>query len=252
MAVDHGAAVARQMLDHRRHAAGEQPVGEGAGASSATRRRLGREGAAADRLGHAGRGDVEHRRAVDVDADLAQIVRDQPARAAAPLRGRPRRSSAASRPMSRAAGRVRHCGGRSRITRPPSWSIRTGRRAVAAPSARSSSVSARSWARSAQLRWNRMTPAGGSASSSSRSAGVERRPGDADDGRARRRAARSRQAHWPIGPTMKHWPPLDRIAPQAFDRGLAVGERAGLEAEQRPRAGIRALDLRAGRARARG
>ena len=51
-------------------------------------------------------------------------------------------------------GKAGHSGGRMRATRPPSWSIRIG--ASCLSSARSESVSARSWSRLSMLRRNRM------------------------------------------------------------------------------------------------
>ena len=45
---------------------------------------------------------------------------------------------------------------------------------------------------------------------------VERGASDADHRSARDGSAPRAQAHWAIGPTMKHWPPSARIAPQAF------------------------------------
>ncbi len=81
---------------------------------------------------------------------------------------------------SPAGGWARQCGGRSRATRPPSWStISTAR---SGSTSRSAAVSARSCAGSCTLRPNRMTPAGGCARSSAASAAVSCGPGDPDDG----------------------------------------------------------------------
>ncbi len=76
MAVDPGAAVARDVLEDRQHAAGEQPLAHRpAEASDAVG--LGAIGAVADHRIGAGAGQVEHRQAVDGDAEPSQIVGDQ-------------------------------------------------------------------------------------------------------------------------------------------------------------------------------
>ena len=72
-----GAAVAGNVLDHRQHAAGDQPLGGGA-AEQRDRLRVSPVGAVADHVVGAGDRHVEHRHAIDVDADGAQIMRHQP------------------------------------------------------------------------------------------------------------------------------------------------------------------------------
>ena len=151
----------------------------------------------------------------------------------------------AGRSRAPTAGRATPAAAGASPGRPPDRSAPAG----GAPAARpcSSSVRARSCARSAQLRWNRMTPAGGRREQQLALGGVQRRPGDADDGRARGAPRAHASLTGAIGPTMKHWPPLPRIAPQALAAASRLGERAGLQAEQRPRAGLGPLDLRVDR-----
>ena len=69
--------MARDVLDHRHHAAGEQPLrlrprhlGDAAG--------LGGKRAVADHLVRPWRGHVRHRRAIDVDPERHEVVGDQP------------------------------------------------------------------------------------------------------------------------------------------------------------------------------
>jgi hypothetical protein len=76
MAVGAGAAVAGDMLDHRQHAAVDQPVGHRP-AEQGDRGGVGGEGPVADDVVGAGRRHVEHRRAVDGDAEVRQLQRDQ-------------------------------------------------------------------------------------------------------------------------------------------------------------------------------
>ena len=132
MAVDHRAAMTRQMLDHRRYAAGQQPLGKGSrparprGAGSAEKERL-------------------------PMASVMPGVATSSTGAQSTSIPTSRRSCAISRPSSRAASRpaalivgrqpadiarppaeARHSGGRRRITRPPSWSMKIGSAAVRA------------------------------------------------------------------------------------------------------------------------
>ena len=185
MAVDHRAAMTRQVLDHRRHAAGEQTLRRSAAASSATRR----GSAEKERLPMAsvmlGRRHVEHRRAIDVDA-RPRADRGRSAAPSSRAASRPAASILGGEPADVAGRRQRAPLRRTQAHHPAALLVDQDRQAPSPRQARAARRSAReAGARSAQLRWNRMTPAGGSASSSSRSAGVERRPGDPDDGRAR-------------------------------------------------------------------
>ncbi len=77
VAVAGRAAVAGNVLHHGQHAAGHQPVGHRA-ADLGHRRRRGAVGAVADDVVGAGYRNVEHRRAIDVDADILEVVRHQP------------------------------------------------------------------------------------------------------------------------------------------------------------------------------
>ena len=83
-------------------------------------------------------------------------------------------SVAYSRPIAAAAGWARQSGGRSRATRPPSWS--TISTASAGRQSRSSATSAASWSRPRMLRANRITPAGAAARSSAASAASRAAP----------------------------------------------------------------------------
>ena len=76
MTVDAGASMPRNMLDDRRDASGEQSAATArpiaATRPAGTRRR-------ASRSPHAfGLRDIEHRRAIDIDADVEEIARHQP------------------------------------------------------------------------------------------------------------------------------------------------------------------------------
>ena len=76
MAVHARPAMPGHVLDDRRDAAGKQSVGD----RPAHRRHAlgpGREGPRADGVVHAFARDIEHRRAVDVDSDFVEIMRDQ-------------------------------------------------------------------------------------------------------------------------------------------------------------------------------
>ena len=143
------------MLRRREHAAGREPVGERAAVAAHGRGRRA-EGAPGRALERAGQAEVEHRREVDVDADAAQVARRRDALGA---HGRGVAASPPSPPPSATARPDR------RFTSPPSWSIITssGRsRRAAGPRLRSAcrrAVSARSCAREAMLRLNRITPA---------------------------------------------------------------------------------------------
>ncbi len=77
MAVGLGAAVARHMLDHRQHAAGERPIHHRA-PERGDHVRVGREGAVADDLVRSLLRHVEHRGAVHIDAEQGELLRDQP------------------------------------------------------------------------------------------------------------------------------------------------------------------------------
>ena len=77
MAVDPGAAMAGNVLDDRQHAALEQPLAHRSGKlRDATR--LGSVGPVADHRIRPGNRQVEHRQAIDRDAELFEIVGDQP------------------------------------------------------------------------------------------------------------------------------------------------------------------------------
>ena len=76
MAVHARPAMPGHVLDDRRDAAGKQSVGD----RPAHRRHAlgpGREGPRADGVVHAFARDIEHRRAVDLDSDFVEIMRDQ-------------------------------------------------------------------------------------------------------------------------------------------------------------------------------
>jgi hypothetical protein len=64
------------MLVHRQHAAGEQALDHRA-AELADQRRIGRERAIADRRGRAGQRQIEHRHAVDRDAERLEVGGEQ-------------------------------------------------------------------------------------------------------------------------------------------------------------------------------
>jgi hypothetical protein len=77
MAVDPSAPMAGDVLDDRQHAAFEQPV---ARRSSKFRDATGLASVSpvADYRIRSGNGNVEHREAVDRDAEISEIVRNQP------------------------------------------------------------------------------------------------------------------------------------------------------------------------------
>ena len=72
MAVDQGAAVSRDMLDHADHARRGKPV-EHRAAERGDLHRLRSQRAVADDVGRARLADVEHRQAIDVDPDSLSI-----------------------------------------------------------------------------------------------------------------------------------------------------------------------------------
>ena len=76
MAVHARPAMSRHVLDNRRDPARQQPLGD-----RAAHRRdpfgPGREGPRADRIVHALARDIEHRRTVDGDSDLDEIMSDE-------------------------------------------------------------------------------------------------------------------------------------------------------------------------------
>ena len=172
MAVGPRPAVSGNMFDDRQHAAVEQPLRRRA----AEPRDLGRRaaiGAVADDIMGAVHRDVEHRQAIDIDPDLAQIMGDEPraepdeagrllgSEAAASRRRR--RTDRRARPAARAAGRAR----------PPDrrgW----GRRSPSA--SRISAVRARSCSREATLRLNRIAPQGRASRRKDFSSGERARP----------------------------------------------------------------------------
>ena len=78
VAVGGRAAVPRNVLEHRQYAASEQPLGDRAGDRRDLRRRRAVSPVPDHRIGLAHR-HVGKRQAVDVDADLMQVVCDQPA-----------------------------------------------------------------------------------------------------------------------------------------------------------------------------
>ena len=201
-------------LMHRRHAAGEQAVGEGAARASPPGSGSARRSGCRWRSVMSGAATSTHRRAVDVDADLAQVVRDQPAEQPGRLARRraSRRRQRADR-RARTAAAATAAAAAASPGRPPGRSAPAGGGHGRAPC--SSSVSARSCARSAQLRWNRMTPAGGRRQQQL-ALGRRRAPARRCRRRPRAGGPQLTPAHWPIGPTMKHWPPLPRMAPQAL------------------------------------
>ena len=121
MRIEHGAAVAGNVLHHRQHAARQQPLAGGA-TERGDAPGLVAIGAVADDLVGAGDGNVDHRQAVDGDAESRQIVGDEPR--AEPHRLRPECSPNAA--SAAAAGYAGQCGGFRRWTRPPSWSISIG------------------------------------------------------------------------------------------------------------------------------
>ena len=170
MAVDHGAAVPRQMLDHRRNARRPSRPSAKARASAATR--LG--SAAKERLPMAsvmpGRGHVEARARSRCRCRPRAGRGRSAARAAGPPRSPPRigrRPDGRSRRADGSAAPLR----RAQAHDPAAFLIDQHRQAALGRRDRAARrSSARSCARSAQLRWNRMTPAGGRASNSSRSA----------------------------------------------------------------------------------
>ena len=77
VAVGAGAAVAGYVLDDRQHAAVEEAVDRRA-AELDHHRGIARIGAVADDVVGALGGHVEHRRAIDGDAEIVEFVRDQP------------------------------------------------------------------------------------------------------------------------------------------------------------------------------
>ena len=70
-------AVAREVFHHRQDAAIQQPVDHRPPQRDHDRR-IGRESAVADHVMAAGNRHIEHRQAVDIDADIGQIAGDQP------------------------------------------------------------------------------------------------------------------------------------------------------------------------------
>jgi hypothetical protein len=102
MAVDVRAAVARDMLRHRHDAGGHEPLHHGA-AEEGDDLGIGAEGAVADHVVGAGQAEVEHRRAVDVDTQRAELHGEQACIEPHCLR----------RPVAVAAGELAEaCGGR--------------------------------------------------------------------------------------------------------------------------------------------
>ena len=91
VAVGGGAAMARQVLEHRQDAAGQQALGDGAG-DGRDLARLGAVGAVADHRVAARDRHVGQRQAVDVDAERAA--------------GRPRSGGRPSRAAARPDGRL--------------------------------------------------------------------------------------------------------------------------------------------------
>ena len=167
-------AMPRQMLDHRRDPAGEQAVGEGARRASppgsGRRRRSGCRWPRSCRRRRR-RAPARSRCRCRPRADRGRSA----GRAAGPPR-LPASGSAAGEPADLARRRQGAPVRRAQAHHPAALLVDQHRQpASGRRGACSSSVRARSCARSAQLRWNRMTPAGGSASSSSRSAGVQHR-----------------------------------------------------------------------------
>ena len=77
MAVDPGAAVPGNVLEDRQHAACEQPLAQRQ-AETRDPLRLDAIGAVADHRIGPGNRQVEHRKAIDGDAELGEIVGDQP------------------------------------------------------------------------------------------------------------------------------------------------------------------------------
>src|SRR5207344_63074 len=77
MAVGPRPAVPRNVLDHRQHASGKGPLDHGA-AEVADDVRIEAEGAVADDVMGAGFRNIEHWRAIDVDARLAELLGNQP------------------------------------------------------------------------------------------------------------------------------------------------------------------------------
>ena len=189
MAVDHCPAVARQMLDHRRHAASEQSIGVGPrqqGHQLADRRRT--SGCRSPRSCRPWPTSRTGAQSTSIPTSRRSWAISRPSSRAASQA--PSTSLAASRPISAADGSARQCGGRSRITRPPSWSIEHRQRAIPGEAV--------------QLVGQRpeLSPIGAVAleqddpgrrqGQEQRALGVaERRPGHADDGRA----GREPQAH---------------------------------------------------------
>ena len=76
MAVDHRAAMARNMFDHRQKAACDQTIGKSA-PDDRRRLRITRIGTIANRIGHAFNGQIKNRSAVDCDPDLKKIMSDK-------------------------------------------------------------------------------------------------------------------------------------------------------------------------------
>ena len=72
-----GAAVAGYVLDDRQHAAFEEPVARRSG-KLGDAVRLGTVGSVADHRMRPGNWNVEHRQAVDRDAEISEIVGNQP------------------------------------------------------------------------------------------------------------------------------------------------------------------------------
>jgi hypothetical protein len=76
VAVGLGAAMARHMLDHRQHAAGQTALHDGASERDHDLR-IGGEGAVADNLMRALLRHIEYGQGVDRDAQVAELLRDQ-------------------------------------------------------------------------------------------------------------------------------------------------------------------------------
>ena len=76
MAVGSGTAMAGNMLDDGKHAAGDEPL---RGRPAADRDRVGRVpvGPVRDHRIGAGNGNIEHRKAIDRDAERSQVMRDE-------------------------------------------------------------------------------------------------------------------------------------------------------------------------------
>ena len=85
MAIDPGPPVPGNVLDDREHAALEQPLADRSG-KLRDAARLGSIGPVADHRIRPGNRDVEHRKTIDRDAELFEVVGNQP-------RAEPRRTT---------------------------------------------------------------------------------------------------------------------------------------------------------------